>query len=193
MYKNRIYTKILLISHVWHLKWNLLAPCSQSLLSSLWPGNTIWWHKFWVTIGSDNGLLPEPNVNLSSKEFCDVPLKAISQELLMNLIHNICSKVILLKLLPHFPGANELSTRPGHQPSGPQMVAKVIHPINSYWCLWAVFSWEYDSLEQGCLTIWFDSLGQGCDFISLGYLTPFGADRGRPGVKCLVKDTSNWL
>ena len=134
---------------------------------------------------------PEPNVNWSSKEFCDVPLKAISQELLMNLIHNICSKVILLKLLLHFPGANELST--GHQPSGPQMVAKVIHFINSYCCLWAVFSWEYDSLEQGCLTIWFDSLGQGCDFISLGCLTPFGADRGRPGVKCLVKDTSNWL
>ena len=29
--------------------------------------------------------------------------------MLMNLIHNICSEVTLLKLLPHLPGAKEAS------------------------------------------------------------------------------------
>ena len=35
-------------------------------------------------------------------------LRAISQELLMNLIDNMCLEIILMKLLPHLPGANEL-------------------------------------------------------------------------------------
>ena len=35
-------------------------------------------------------------------------LRAISQEVHMNLIHNICSKIIPLNLLPHLPWANEL-------------------------------------------------------------------------------------
>ena len=31
----------------------------------------------------------------------------------MNLIHNMCSKIILLELLPHLPGANELICKLG--------------------------------------------------------------------------------
>ena len=35
-------------------------------------------------------------------------LRAITQEVLMNTIHKMCSKITLLKLPPHIPGGNEL-------------------------------------------------------------------------------------
>ena len=47
-------------------------------------------------------------VDLSSKVFCGIHLRAISQEALMNLICNICSEITILKLV-HLPGANELN------------------------------------------------------------------------------------
>ena len=36
-----------------------------------------------------------------------IDLRAISQEMLMNLIRNMCSETTLLNLLPHLPGADE--------------------------------------------------------------------------------------
>ena len=38
--------------------------------------------------------------------FCDIYLRAISQ-VLMNLVHNMCFKVTLLKTLPHLPGTRD--------------------------------------------------------------------------------------
>ena len=41
--------------------------------------------------------------------FCGIYLRAISQELLMNLIHNRYSEITLLKLFLHLPGAYEFT------------------------------------------------------------------------------------
>ena len=40
------------------------------------------------------------NIDLSSKVFYGIHLRAISEDLLMNLIHDMCSMFTLLKLLP---------------------------------------------------------------------------------------------
>ena len=60
----------------------------------------------WVSIDSGNGWT---SVDLSSKMFCGIHLRAISQEVLMNLISNMCSEITLLNLPPHLPGTNELN------------------------------------------------------------------------------------
>ena len=56
----------------------------------------------WVDIGTGNGLLhdstellPELVLINSSKVFCGIHLRAVSQEVLMNLIHNMCSEITL--------------------------------------------------------------------------------------------------
>ena len=41
------------------------------------------------------------NVDLSSKVFCGIHLRAISQEELLNLIHNMCSENKVLTLAYH--------------------------------------------------------------------------------------------
>ena len=43
--------------------------------------------------------------------FCDIHLRAISQEMLMNLIRRKCSEITLLKSLPQLSSANDLNTR----------------------------------------------------------------------------------
>ena len=43
-----------------------------------------------------------------SKKFCSIQLRAIAQ-MLMNLIHNMCSEIILLRLLTHLSGGKELN------------------------------------------------------------------------------------
>ena len=64
--------------------------------------------KIWVTIGSDNGLLPDVTkpllVDFSFKRFCGIHNRAIS-----HLAHNEFEKYTFLKFLPHFPGTNELT------------------------------------------------------------------------------------
>ena len=55
------------------------------------------------------------NVDLSSKVIRDNHLRAISQEVLMNLIHDMCSEITLSKLLLHLPGANELTCTTSYQ------------------------------------------------------------------------------
>ena len=39
-------------------KISFKSPRSQ-WVNSLRPSDAIWWHRFWVNIGSDNGLLPD--------------------------------------------------------------------------------------------------------------------------------------
>ena len=41
--------------------------------------------------------------------FCGTDLRVILQEVLMNLIFNMCLKNTLSKLLMHLPGSNELN------------------------------------------------------------------------------------
>ena len=53
--------------------------------------------------------ITQTNIDLSSKVFCDIHLRAISQEVPINQIHNMCSKIPLLKALSHLPGANTLT------------------------------------------------------------------------------------
>ena len=40
---------------------------------------------------------------------CGIHLRTILQEVLLNLIHTMCSEIKLLKLLPLLPRANELT------------------------------------------------------------------------------------
>ena len=76
-----------------------------SLLSS----DTIWWHQVWASIDSGNGLLPDsskqfpkPMLTLSSKVFCGIQLRAISQVLLMY------SGDYSFRFTKHLPWENQL-------------------------------------------------------------------------------------
>ena len=40
--------------------------------------------------------------------FCGIHMRVISQEVPINLIHDIILEVAILKELPHYPGDNEL-------------------------------------------------------------------------------------
>ena len=66
-------------------------------------------------IASSNGLFPvdtkplhEAMFDLSSKAFCGIHLRAISQLMPMKLIHTMGSGITYLNLLRHLPGSNEL-------------------------------------------------------------------------------------
>ena len=68
-----------------------------------------------VDIGSGNDFLPdatkplpEPILTYHQMFFFGINLEAILQEELVKLIHNMCSEIKPLKLLPHIPRANEL-------------------------------------------------------------------------------------
>ena len=63
-----------------------------------------------LNISSGSALSPDnrTNVDLSSKVFYGIHLWAISQEVLMNLIRNMCTEITTWNLLPYLPGANEL-------------------------------------------------------------------------------------
>ena len=56
--------------------------------------------------------LPEPVLTFRQM-FCGIHLRAISQDVLMNLILNIYLEIALLKLLPHLSWANELIPKYG--------------------------------------------------------------------------------
>ena len=71
----------------------------------------------WVNIGSNNGLLadgtkPLLKPMLAYHQWCPIAfihLKAISQEVFMNLICNMRPQITLLRLQPHLPGAKGLT------------------------------------------------------------------------------------
>ena len=69
--------------------------------------------KIRVNIGPDNvawrhQVFAWTNVDLSPKVFCGIRLRAISQEVFMNLSRNMCSAITMIKSSLHLPGANEL-------------------------------------------------------------------------------------
>ena len=49
------------------------------------------------------------NDHLSSNVLCGIYVRQMSQAVLMNLIRDMYSKITLVKLLRHLPGANELT------------------------------------------------------------------------------------
>ena len=73
-------------------------------LNSLWPSDAVWRHKFESTMvevvawGLTAKVITWTSVKLSSK--CPV---AFSQEVLINLIHDMCSEITFLKLPSNLP------------------------------------------------------------------------------------------
>ena len=61
-----------------------------------------------MTMKRQDQVITSTNVDLSSKLLCGIHSRTVSQEIVMNLIHNMCLGIIFLKSLPHCPGANEL-------------------------------------------------------------------------------------
>ena len=67
-------------------------------------------HRFrWWLVTWQHEVITRTNIDFSSKVFCDIHIKAVSQEVLMNWISNMYSKITLLKLLQHLLGTNGLS------------------------------------------------------------------------------------
>ena len=64
------------------------------------------WLRQWF-VAWRHETITRTNVDLSSQVFCGIYLRAISQVVLINL--NMCSDITFLKLLPHLPGANDIS------------------------------------------------------------------------------------
>ena len=78
--------------------------------------------KIWVNIGSGNGLFPNgtnslleqmgqsviiwTSVDLSSKVICGIHLRAVSQEVLVKLIRNMCLETTLSTTLDYLSWAN---------------------------------------------------------------------------------------
>ena len=62
------------------------------------------WLRLWLVAGRHQ---PSTwtNVDLTSMGICSILLGAMLQNMLMNLMRKMHSKIIFLKLLPHFPGA----------------------------------------------------------------------------------------
>ena len=77
--------------------------------NSLWSGDTIWQHWSGSTLVQVMACCltaPSHYLNQYWQVFCGIRQKAISQEVLMNLIQNMCFEITSLKLLPR---ANELT------------------------------------------------------------------------------------
>ena len=110
-------------------KWHAILPCWEDfakpfsklpfLFSSLWPSDTIWRYCSGSILAQvlPWGLIaPSHYLNqcwliISSKVFCGIHLRAISSEGLMNFIRSMPSEIMLFKLLPHLPKANDLINR----------------------------------------------------------------------------------
>ena len=101
--------------------------------------------EIWVSFCSGSGLLPnrikplpEPTVDLSSKVFCGIHLRAISQEILKISIHKMSLTITLLELQPHFLGANELRILPCLGECPPLSLICLYPPICSSLAVWGV-------------------------------------------------------
>ena len=97
------------------LLWEFVgAECFKKqkiVVRPLWPSDTTCRHRFGSTLAQEMVCCltaPSHYVDLSSKVFCGIHFRAVSQEVLRNLIRNTYSKVTLLELLPHLTGPNEL-------------------------------------------------------------------------------------
>ena len=89
----------------------LSFPCIaiRVTFNSLWSSDVIWL-PIWVNIGSGNGLLPNGTKPLPGPMLISHHRKSVEFAQEHELIFCIMRlKIIFLKLLPHLPGANELS------------------------------------------------------------------------------------
>ena len=68
------------------------------------------WLRKWL-VACRHQAISLTNIDLSSKVFCGIHLRTISQDVPMNLIRYMSSKITVIKLLVHLPGANELRYR----------------------------------------------------------------------------------
>ena len=103
--------------------WNLSKQICNSVPDSfcetvnlLWPRDTIWWHRSGSTLAqvmaccltATNHYLNQCWLLICEGFFC-ICLRAISQWLLTLLFCIMSLNIILVELLPYFPGANELN------------------------------------------------------------------------------------
>ena len=80
---------------------------SVKAFDTLWPSDTVWWHgsgSAWVQVMACCLMAPSHYLNL----YGPLIIRAISAEVLMNFICNMCLEITFFKLLPHLPGTNEL-------------------------------------------------------------------------------------
>ena len=75
------------------------------------------------------------NVDQSSTVFYNIHLTAILQEVLMNLICNMCSKITILRLLQHvhLPGAIEFNPVIKFSINSPSFVGISFHQVDGIW------------------------------------------------------------
>ena len=104
-----ILGKMLRMFISWVKLWDIFWEFNPLLLS-----DDMWWQNLWqdfsqaIRVAWQNQAIIWTSVASSLGMFCGIYLRAILQEVLKNLISNICLEVTLLELLPHLPGANEL-------------------------------------------------------------------------------------
>ena len=125
--------------------WSAYSHCSASnfftLITSSCPevSGLLAWREIRVNIGSGNGLLTDgTNVDLllSSEAFCGIHPRAISHQVLINLIHNICLEITLFKL--------DMSTARQCLKSPQSLYGTSIHPTMVTLRSWSQ-SWMIDS------------------------------------------------
>ena len=125
--------------------WNAYSHCSASnfftLITSSCPevSGLLAWREIRVNIGSGNGLLTDgTNVDLllSSEAFCGIHPRAISHQVLINLIHNICLEITLFEL--------DMSTACQCLKSPKSLYGTSIHPTMVTLRSWSQ-SWMIDS------------------------------------------------
>ena len=97
---------------------------SMSLsVNTFWPSDTLWQQRF----GSLGAWLHQAiiwtTVHYSLVRFVGIHMRAILQQLLKLLFSIVSLKIILFKLLPHFPWANELC-----RPSLPGRCVPSVYP-----------------------------------------------------------------
>ena len=76
--------------------------------NSLRPSDAIWPHRSGSTLAAPSHYLNQ--CLLIIRAFCGIHVRANSQDILINLIHTMCSHITLLKELPHLTETNELTS-----------------------------------------------------------------------------------
>ena len=92
--------------------------------NSLWPNDSIWRHRFgkhWLRewLATWRQAITRTNVDLSSMEFCGIPLTPVLQKLRNSPRYQFIKrkKITLLRLKPQLLGDNELSCKWDASPS----------------------------------------------------------------------------
>ena len=99
--------------HQDHVDWR--SQCSTicvDRINSLWPADTIWWHRYGSTLARVMAccLTTPSNYRISSVKSSDIHLRAISQEIPQQSITKIGLKTAYLKFNSNLPGANGLTS-----------------------------------------------------------------------------------